>query len=426
MLNVACVVFLLVRYELLLPLLNSLLGLWRKSRGWNCKDAVLETGPRIALNMHFVIQEKLLQKVRCVVTLFLAVTAFVSMRFLPQLPKLCLLACLWDTATVLISPRQPESKLNWKEDRHGIPYGLQEGIYSKHMVFTGGVSLACYVLGVVHFIYRRFGTEVFQDCDFAGASSGSWAALGALLATQGAGSVEALFHSGILSAVSLVYLFPFPFSLLLPGCQAVESFATSLAHQAKMKTPGAYAAITSKGKLLIWFFACSLRRESGSRCYRFAVRSGPDFESPSGLGAMIAATSVFPFLTSPRLCSNLQCLPAVMDGYFPGRGVSFLPVPDMIVPCVGRTLLFDISGGNRELYAGDKRVQVLDMKSWESFTAWDYTACSPHACKELFARGLRGAERHVSEIDRAVKEVFGLDPPNCKRMSHSIAAMSGD
>jgi hypothetical protein len=35
-----------------------------------------------------------------------------------------------------------------------------------------------------------------------------------------------------------VYLFPFPFSLLLPGCQAVESFATSLAHQAKMKTPG--------------------------------------------------------------------------------------------------------------------------------------------------------------------------------------------
>ena len=35
-----------------------------------------------------------------------------------------------------------------------------------------------------------------QDCDFAGASSGSWAALGALLATQGAGSVEALFHSG--------------------------------------------------------------------------------------------------------------------------------------------------------------------------------------------------------------------------------------
>jgi hypothetical protein len=38
-----------------------------------------------------------------------------------------------------------------------------------------------------------------QDCDFAGASSGSWAALGALLATQGAGSVEALFHSGSVS-----------------------------------------------------------------------------------------------------------------------------------------------------------------------------------------------------------------------------------
>ena len=26
-----------------------------------------------------------------------------------------------DTATVLISPRQPESKLNWKEDRCGKP-----------------------------------------------------------------------------------------------------------------------------------------------------------------------------------------------------------------------------------------------------------------------------------------------------------------
>ena len=37
---------------------------------------------------------------------------------------------------------------------------------------------------------------------------------------------------------------------------------------------------------------------------------------------MIAATSVFPFFTSPRLCSTLQCLPAVMDGYFPGKGVT--------------------------------------------------------------------------------------------------------
>ena len=48
----------------------------------------------------------------------------------------------------------------------------------------------------------------------------------------------------------------------------------------------------------------------------------PEIRAMISQGAMIAATSVFPFLTSPRLCSNLQCLPAVMDGYFPGRGVT--------------------------------------------------------------------------------------------------------
>eukprot|EP00913_Durusdinium_trenchii_P008629 g8103.t1 len=243
----------------------------------------------------------------------------------------------------------------WKDDRHGIPYGLQAGSYSQHMVFTGGISLACYVLGVVHFILERFGTEGFQDCDFAGASSGSWAAMVALLATQGAGRVDVLFQSGVLAAVYVVHLFPFPFS----------------------------------------FFAFSLRRFKGRRCYRFAVRGGPDFESPNRLGAVIAATSVFPFLTSPRLCSGLQCFPAVMDGYFPGKGVSFLPVPDMIAPCVGNTLLFDISGGLRDFYAGDERVQVLDIQSWENFSCWDYTACT---------------HRHVLEVDAAVKAVFGLDP----------------
>ena len=44
-----------------------------------------------------------------------------------------------------------------------MPFGLQEGVYSKHLVFTGGVSLACYVLGVVHFIFQRYGTENFED-----------------------------------------------------------------------------------------------------------------------------------------------------------------------------------------------------------------------------------------------------------------------
>lgn len=42
----------------------------------------------------------------------------------------------------------------------------------------------------------------------------------------------------------------------------------------------------------------------------------------------MAATSVFPYFTSPRLCSPLQCLPAVMDGWFPGKGSGMLPVPD--------------------------------------------------------------------------------------------------
>ena len=48
----------------------------------------------------------------------------------------------------------------------------------------------------------------------------------------------------------------------------------------------------------------------------------PEIRAMISQGVMIAATSVFPFLTSPRLCSNLQCLPAVMDGYFPGRRVT--------------------------------------------------------------------------------------------------------
>lgn len=38
--------------------------------------------------------------------------------------------------------------------------------------------------------------DAVQDCDFAGASSGSWAAMVALLATQGAGRVDVLFQSG--------------------------------------------------------------------------------------------------------------------------------------------------------------------------------------------------------------------------------------
>ncbi|CAK9053990.1 unnamed protein product [Durusdinium trenchii] len=408
--NLGCTVFLLVRLELILPILNAFLTSWRRARGWSSSDAVLEVGPRIALNMQFVIQEKLVQKVRCGVSLFLVAIALLFTCYLPRIPMLCLMACLWDAVAVLLSPHEPQSQLMWKDDRHGIPYGLQAGSYSQHMVFTGGISLACYVLGVVHFILERFGTEGFQDCDFAGASSGSWAAMVALLATQGAGRVDVLFQSGVLAAVYVVHLFPFPFSLLLPGCQAIESFAASLAWLAKVKAPGAYEAVTSKGKLLIWFFAFSLRRFKGRRCYRFAVRGGPDFESPNRLGAVIAATSVFPFLTSPRLCSGLQCFPAVMDGYFPGKGVSFLPVPDMIAPCVGNTLLFDISGGLRDFYAGDERVQVLDIQSWENFSCWDYTACSPMAVEELFARGVRGAHRHVLEVDAAVKAVFGLDP----------------
>ncbi len=37
--------------------------------------------------------------------------------YFPQTPMLCLMACVWDTAMVLLSPREPVSKLNWKEDR---------------------------------------------------------------------------------------------------------------------------------------------------------------------------------------------------------------------------------------------------------------------------------------------------------------------
>ena len=121
--------------------------------------------------------------------------AWLLTAYLPGLPSLCLLASLSDALSMLFSPSEPKS-LKWKPDMHGIPTGHQEGIYSKHLVFTGGVSLACYVLGVVHFIFDRFGTEGFKDADFAGASSGSWAAFAALLAAEGAGELDQIFHSG--------------------------------------------------------------------------------------------------------------------------------------------------------------------------------------------------------------------------------------
>lgn len=39
-------VFLLIRLELLLPILNAVLSFWRNMRGWKSGDAVLEVGPR--------------------------------------------------------------------------------------------------------------------------------------------------------------------------------------------------------------------------------------------------------------------------------------------------------------------------------------------------------------------------------------------
>ncbi|CAJ1371665.1 unnamed protein product [Effrenium voratum] len=401
-LNFACVVFLLVRLKLVLPLLNSCLSPWRRWRGYK-GDAHLEAnGLEIALNMCFVMEENLTQRIRGGMAMFLAMNALLLTTYLPWAPWMCLGAFGWDVASLLLSPKQPEGDFLWRQDRHGMVYGMQGGHCGKHMLFTGGISLSCYTCGVLQFIFDRFGTEGFEDTDFSGASSGSWAALTGLLATHGAGNMQQVYKQSVVSAVALVHLFPFPFSMLLPGCQAVETFSTVSIELARIQAPKAYRAITEEGKLVIWLFAFSLRR-SFSRCYRLALRRGPDFESARRLGALMAATSVFPYFTSPRLCSPLQCLPAVMDGWFPGKGSGMLPVPDMTVPCVGNTLLFDVSGGMQQAHAGDKRIHVLDIRSWEDFSVRDLTACSPEAVEELFLRGVLGGARHVEEIDAAVK-----------------------
>ena len=53
---------------------------------------------------------------------------------------------------------------------------------------------------------------------------------------------------------------------------------------------------------------------------------------------------------------------------------------------------------------------MVVLRSWEHFGFWDYAACSPGACQELFARGMQGAARNVHEVDAAVKAALDLEP----------------
>lgn len=211
----------------------------------------------------------------------------------------------------------------------------------------------------------------------------------------------------------------FPFGLFFVGCHAVEELCAWTMRTAETEWPSAHRAVAREGKLATWLTGFSLRRLLSASAggpalvrgvYRLVVRRGPDVEEPAGVGALIKGTSVFPYFTHPGLCSRLHCAPAVMDGYFPGKGSSLLPVPDMALPAEGSALLIDMSGGMEELYAGEERVQVVSIRAWRHFTFEEWTASSPAAFRRLFDCGYEDAKLHCAELDQKLFAAFGFKP----------------
>jgi len=139
------------------------------------------------------------------------------------------------------------------------------------------------------------------------------------------------------------------------------------------------------------------------------VREGEDLLTRN-VGRLLRASSVFPYFTDPVLHTRVACAPSAMDGYFPGRGSSILPVPDLAFPGVGSTILVDMSGGLREAYADDSRVWVLSLQDWRTFGVEDWTASSTKEFRRLFATGVRDAGEHWAELDRVMREAFGVRP----------------
>lgn len=404
------VLFLVVRWGFALPLLNAAVTPLRSHDGWRSQHMEEAGASQTVLNTRCVLDRGWRRPARIGVTATLLLLAAVTAAFVPApvLVGALLGHGILDAFKVLASP-SPAAALTWTEDRYGIPCGVQESQCRTHVVFTGGVSLACYACGVLEFLFDRYGYACFRECDFAGASSGSWAAGCAVFAAHAGVPVHEFFDLIFISAVSLIDMFPL--GLLFIGCQAVQEFTALGMAAAQARYPAAHKAVVRENRLGVWLFGFSLRRKhTKGRAYRLLVRSGPDFHDGAKLGALLSATSVFPYFTCPRLSSSLHCMTAAMDGYFPGKGIDSLPVPDMAIPAAGKggVLLFDMSGGMKERYAGDDRVHVVDLRSWEDFGFRDWAASSPEAVRDLFARGLRGAERHASELDAAMSRTFGL------------------
>eukprot|EP00930_Biecheleria_cincta_P033287 TRINITY_DN23050_c0_g1_i2.p1 TRINITY_DN23050_c0_g1~~TRINITY_DN23050_c0_g1_i2.p1 ORF type:complete len:372 (-),score=31.82 TRINITY_DN23050_c0_g1_i2:268-1383(-) len=334
-------------------------------------------------------------------------------------PALVLIHILYDVASLLLSAG-PSGPASWTTDHHGIPYGLQQSQHLTHCIFPGGIGLAFYTLGILEFMCQRYGKECLRGSDFHGASSGSWCAFLAAIATHGDISISEGFMKLFLPVLYLVDLFSC--GLLFMSDEAIRLSAEFTMDVAKHFASSSRDAIRNRGSLAIWLFGFSLRCSHGA-AHRFVASAGPDFKDSASIANIIAATSAFPLFTNPRLCSSVHCMDACMDGWFPGRGVPMLPTPDMTVGSSGRFLVFDVSGGLEKTYAQRDEVHVLSIRDWDSFSFADYTASSPEAVQALFARGLRDAESHTEELDAAMRTVFGNEPREPAHLcKHDVSA----
>lgn len=401
--NAVCIFFLLVRAGVAIWLLDKVLSQLRHSHKWRYGKLGEDFASETILNAHFIASKGWQPKVRLGVAAVWFVLALAVARLSPFLPcALVLLCCMRDGFAVLLSA-SPTAELNWTADRHGVKCGLQKSFHEKHVIIPGGISLSGYACGVLEFAFKRYGAEQFQDCDFTGASSGSWAAAAAVFASERFGSVHDVFEMFFLTAAKITDLFPF--GLLFIGCDCVSELVAWAMRTAQVQCVPAFDAIAQRSRLAIWLFGFSIR----SQAYRIVVRRGEDVKDPSSCGALIAATSVFPYFTAPRLCSSLHCMQAAMDGYFPGKGMNFLPVPDLTLSCAGKVIILDISGV-KTAYAGMDRIHVVDLIGWGNFSSSDYVTSSPEGMQSLFVRGLKDAAEHVEELDDVMWRAFGCKP----------------
>lgn len=412
-LNFLSVLFLAARWRLVLPLLNRVVSPLRRWNRWVYKLDIKDASstfqmPEWILNTQFIVFKGWRQRARtCITTVHVSWTVLLTQSPYPfMLPGIVLVQILYDMASLLLAAG-PSGPASWTADHHGIPYGLQQSQHLMHCIFPGGIGLAFYTLGVLEFMCQRYGKECLRGSDFHGASSGSWCAFLAAIATHSDISISEGFMKLFLPVLYLTDLFSC--GLLFMSDEAIRLSAEFTMDVARHVASSARDAISNRGSLAIWLFGFSLRCSHGA-AHRFVASAGPDFRDSASIANIIAATSAFPLFTNPRLCSSVQCMDACMDGWFPGRGVPKLPTPDMTVGNKGRFLIFDTSGGLDKTYAERGEVHVLSIREWDNFSFADYTVSSPEAVQALFARGLRDAESRTEELDSAMLTVFRIEP----------------